>query len=69
MSCELLAYTAVLEDLLSGGSLLSVSAREAKQTCRIIEPVLRSWAAGGVPLLDYPADSAGPPPLPGTLRR
>ena len=69
VSGELLAYTAVLDDLLSGGSALSVSAEEAEQTWRIVEPVLQAWAAGAVPLLDHPAGSPGPPPLEGTLRR
>ncbi len=68
VSGELLAYTAVLEDVLSGGSALSVGAEEAEQAWRVVEPVLRSWADDTVPLLDYPAGSAGPPPLPGTLR-
>lgn len=67
VSGELQAYTAVLEDLLSGGSALSVSAREAEQTWRVVEPVLREWAAGAVPLLEYTAGSAGPDPLPGIL--
>ena len=69
VSGELLAYTAVLDDLMSGGSALSVSAEEAEQTWRIVEPVLRSWTAGAVPLLDYPAGSPGPEPLDGTVRR
>lgn len=69
VSGELLAYTAVLQDVLSGGSALSVSAQEAERTWRIVEPVLRSWAAGAVPLLEYPAGSPGPPPLDGTVRR
>jgi glucose-6-phosphate 1-dehydrogenase len=68
-SGELLAYTAVLADVLSGGNALSVSAQEAEQTWQIVEPALRSWAAGAVPLLDYPAGSPGPPPLQGTVRR
>ena len=68
-SGELLAYEAVLGDVLSGGSALSVSADVAEQTWRIVEPVLRSWAAGDVPLLEYPAGSPGPPPLEGTVRR
>lgn len=68
VSGELLAYTAVLEDVLSGGSALSVSAQEAERAWQIVEPVLRSWAAGAVPLLDYPAGSPGPPPLQGTIR-
>ena len=69
VSGELLAYAAVLEDVLSGGSALSVSAQVAEQTWQIVEPVLRSWATGGVPLLDYPAGSPGPPPLWDTVRR
>jgi glucose-6-phosphate 1-dehydrogenase len=69
VSGELLAYTAVLEDVLSGGAALSVSAEAAEQTWRIVEPVLRSWAAGAAPLLEYPAGSPGPPPLEGTVRR
>jgi glucose-6-phosphate 1-dehydrogenase len=69
VSGELLAYTAVLEDVLSGGSALSVSAQAAEQAWRIVEPVLQTWAAGIVPLLDYPAGSSGPPPLQGTVRR
>ena len=69
VSGELLAYTAVLADVLSGGSALSVSAEVAEQTWRIVEPVLRSWASGAVPLLEHPAGSPGPPPLEGTVRR
>lgn len=69
VSGELLAYTAVLDDVLSGGSALSVGAQEAEQAWRIVEPVLRSWSTGAVPLLEYPAGSPGPPPLPGTVRR
>ena len=63
-SGELLAYTAVLADLLAGGSALSVSAEEAEQTWRVVEPVLQAWADDEVPLLDYPAGSPGPPLLP-----
>ncbi len=59
-SGELLAYTAVLDDLLGGGSVLSVSAAEAEQTWRVLEPVLQQWAAGRVPLLEHPAGTAGP---------
>ncbi len=60
VSGELLAYTAVLEDVLSGGSALSVGAAAAEQAWRVVEPVLRCWSAAGVPLLTYPAGSVGP---------
>ena len=52
-----------LTDLLSGSSRLSVSGEEAEQAWRIVDPVLQAWAEGAVPLLEYPAGSAGPPPL------
>lgn len=60
---ERTAYGLVLTDLLSGGSRLSVSGEEAEQAWRIVDPVLQAWAEGGVPLLEYPAGTAGPPPL------
>jgi glucose-6-phosphate 1-dehydrogenase len=61
---ERIAYTHVLTDLLSGGSRLSVSGAEAEQAWRIVDPVLRAWGEGAVPLLEYPAGGEPPPPLP-----
>ncbi|MDK3257526.1 glucose-6-phosphate dehydrogenase [Blastococcus capsensis] len=63
---ERTAYGRVLTDLLSGGSRLSVSGEEAEQAWRIVDPVLQAWAQGAVPLLEYPAGAAGPPPLEAT---
>jgi glucose-6-phosphate 1-dehydrogenase len=60
---ERTAYSHVLSDLLSGSSRLSVSAEEAELAWRIVDPVLQAWAADAVPLLEYPAGAAGPPPL------
>jgi glucose-6-phosphate 1-dehydrogenase len=60
---ELTAYCAVLTDVLAGSSRTSVGAEEAEQAWRVVDPVLQGWAAGAVPLLEYPAGSAGPPPL------
>jgi glucose-6-phosphate 1-dehydrogenase len=57
---ELSAYREVLTDLLSGGSRTSISAEEAVEAWRIVDPVLRAWAAGAVPLLEYAAGSSGP---------
>ena len=57
---ELSAYEEVLTDLLTGGSRTSVSAEEAVEAWRIFDPVLRSWAAGAVPLDEYAAGSSGP---------
>ena len=64
---ELAAYEQVLRDLLGGGSRLSVAREEAEQAWRVVEPVLRSWAAGVPPLLEHPAGSPGPGLLPGVL--
>jgi glucose-6-phosphate 1-dehydrogenase len=60
---ELTAYCQVLTDLLTGGSRTSVGGLEAEQAWRVVDPVLAAWSAGSVPLLEYPAGSAGPPPL------
>ncbi|HEU4647811.1 MAG TPA: glucose-6-phosphate dehydrogenase [Gemmatimonadales bacterium] len=57
------AYGRVLLDILEGGSTLSVRADEAEAAWRVVTPVLQAWAAGLVPLEEYPAGSAGPPPL------
>jgi len=64
---ELAAYEQVLRDVLGGGARLSVSAEEAEQSWRVVEPVLRSWAAGVPPLLEHPAGAPGPGLLPGVL--
>jgi glucose-6-phosphate 1-dehydrogenase len=57
---ERTAYAAVLADVLSGSSRTAVSAAEAEEAWRFIDPVLQAWADGEPPLLEYPAGSAGP---------
>jgi glucose-6-phosphate 1-dehydrogenase len=57
------AYEHVLQDVLSGGSTLSVRADEAEEAWRIVTPVLEAWAARRVPLTEYAAGSDGPPRL------
>jgi glucose-6-phosphate 1-dehydrogenase len=63
------AYSRVLLDVLNGGSTLSVRGDEAEQAWRVVTPVLTAWADGLVPLQEYPAGSAGPPPLDGVTSR
>jgi len=58
---DLPPYAGVLSDLLGGGTTLSVRGDEAEAAWRAMMPVLDAWAAGGVPLEEYPAGSAGPP--------
>jgi glucose-6-phosphate 1-dehydrogenase len=59
---ELPAYGRVLLDALSERSTLSIGGDEAEEAWRIVTPVLHGWADGAVPLEEYPAGSAGPPP-------
>ena len=58
-SPELPAYSRVLLDILEGDSTLSIRGDEAEQAWRVVTPVLQAWADGAVPLLEYPAGSAG----------
>jgi glucose-6-phosphate 1-dehydrogenase len=53
-------YARVLHEVLTGAASLSVSAAEAEEQWRVVEPVLSAWAAGEVPLQEYPAGSDGP---------
>ncbi|MBB3677516.1 glucose-6-phosphate dehydrogenase [Modestobacter versicolor] len=54
------AYGLLLAEMLGGERTLSISDVEAEESWRIVEPILAAWSAGEVPLLDYPAGSAGP---------
>jgi glucose-6-phosphate 1-dehydrogenase len=56
----MLPYGEVLEGILTGDPLLSVRGDTAEDCWRIIEPVLRAWADGEVPLEEYDAGSTGP---------
>jgi glucose-6-phosphate 1-dehydrogenase len=57
---ELLPYGEVLEGVLNGDPLLSVRGDTAEDCWRILEPVLKAWQRGTVPLEEYDAGSAGP---------
>ena len=54
------SYEEVIDELLDGEVALSVRADEAEECWRIIQPVRDAWAAGAVPLEEYPAGSTGP---------
>ncbi|MGY1840358.1 MULTISPECIES: glucose-6-phosphate dehydrogenase [unclassified Modestobacter] len=54
------AYGLLLREMATGDATLSISDVEAEQSWRIVEPILAAWAAGEVPLQEYPAGSAGP---------
>ncbi|MDP9890216.1 glucose-6-phosphate dehydrogenase [Pseudarthrobacter enclensis] len=57
---DLLPYGEVLEGVLTGDPLLSVRSDTAEDCWRIVEPVLKAWEDGEVPLEEYDAGSAGP---------
>ena len=57
---ELPAYGRVLLDVLHGNPALSIRGDEAEQAWRVVAPVLSAWSKDLVPLLEYPAGSAGP---------
>ncbi len=59
---DLPAYGYVLRGVLAGDHTLSISDVEAEEGWRVVGPVLAAWEAGEVPLLEYPAGSAGPVP-------
>jgi glucose-6-phosphate 1-dehydrogenase len=60
---RLSAYGLLLAEMLAGNAALSISDVEAEESWRIVEPILAAWAAGEVPLLEYPAGSDGPHPF------
>ncbi len=59
-------YGQVLDGALRGDPSLSVRGDVAVECWRIVEPVRRAFAAEAVPLLPYPAGSAGPEGWPDT---
>ncbi|MBT2483270.1 MULTISPECIES: glucose-6-phosphate dehydrogenase [unclassified Microbacterium] len=54
------AYAEVLSGILDGDPLLAVRGDAAEQCWRIVEPILKAWRRGDVPLEEYAAGSFGP---------
>ncbi|GGQ86271.1 glucose-6-phosphate dehydrogenase [Couchioplanes azureus] len=54
------AYERLLHDALVGDPSLFVRSDEVRQSWRIVDPVVRSWAASSTPVPSYPAGSWGP---------
>jgi glucose-6-phosphate 1-dehydrogenase len=53
-------YALLLREALIGETGYSVRDDEAVESWRVIEPFLEAWADDRVPMLEYPAGSAGP---------
>lgn len=64
---ELPAYGHVLRRALERDDTLTISAEEAELAWRIVTPIMEAWSDGRVPMLEYPAGSAGPSGSPGCL--
>lgn len=56
----MLPYGEVLREVLDGDNLLSVRSDAAESCWRIMDPVLKAWKAGRVPMETYSAGSTGP---------
>lgn len=56
---DLTAYARLLLNVLEGDATLSIRDDEAEESWRIVEPILHGWAAGRVPMREYPAGSGG----------
>ena len=54
------AYANLLLSMLRGNAMLTIRNDEAEESWRIMEPVVKAWEEGMVPVLDYPAGSEGP---------
>jgi glucose-6-phosphate 1-dehydrogenase len=61
------AYANLLLDMAACNATLAIRSDETEEQWRIVEPVLAAWAAGDVPMLEYPAGSDGPAPAEGTV--
>ena len=53
-------YGEVLAQILDGSQLLTVRGDAAEECWRVMEPVIKAWAKGTVPLETYAAGSTGP---------
>jgi glucose-6-phosphate 1-dehydrogenase len=56
------AYAHLILDMLNSNPMLFIRGDEAEEAWRIIDPVMNAWAAGDVPMQEYPAGQAPPGP-------
>lgn len=57
---ELSAYARLLRDVMEGIPRFFIRGDEAEESWRIIDPIRSAWGQDMVPMLEYPAGSAGP---------
>lgn len=56
-------YANLILEMLRADPMLFIRGDEAEEAWRIIDPVMRAWSAGEVPMQEYPAGQAPPGPL------
>jgi glucose-6-phosphate 1-dehydrogenase len=57
------AYANLVLEMLNSDATLLIRGDEAEESWRIIDPVMRAWSAGDVPLQEYAAGNPPPGPL------
>jgi glucose-6-phosphate 1-dehydrogenase len=56
------AYAHLILQMLNSDPMLFIRGDEAEEAWRIIDPVMKAWTAGAVPMQDYPAGQTPPGP-------
>ena len=56
------AYAHLVAEMLNNDPMLFIRGDEAEEAWRIVEPVMRGWSAGAVPLQEYRAGAIAPGP-------
>jgi glucose-6-phosphate 1-dehydrogenase len=57
------AYAHLVAEMLNNDPMLFIRGDEAEEAWRIVEPVMRGWSAGAVPLQEYRAGAIAPGPM------
>ena len=56
------AYAHLILEMLHNNPMLFIRGDEAEEARRIIDPVMKAWSAGDVPIQEYAAGEAPPVP-------
>ncbi len=56
------AYAHLILEMLNNDPMLFIRGDEAEESWRVIDPVMTAWAAGDVPMQEYPAGGTPPEP-------
>jgi glucose-6-phosphate 1-dehydrogenase len=56
------AYAHLIEQMLNSDPMLFIRGDEAEEAWRIVDPVMKAWSAGKVPMQEYPAGATAPGP-------